>query len=237
MSEQDFQTYYKNLLGEKEFQKFLEALNKFYPKAFRINTLKWKVADFEKWAVKNNWNFLKIPFCKDGFYVNLPEEYERPLGNTIPHLAGYAYIQGATSMYPVEVLDVQKGDLVLDMCAAPGGKTTHIAQKLANTGFIVANEVDRKRLQALRENIERLSILNFAITSLHPSFFQDYYPNKFDKVLVDAPCSGEGMFSKSEEVMKKWSMKYIKGFAAMQTKILSCAFDTLKPEVVLFYST
>ncbi|OGJ51986.1 hypothetical protein A2335_03100 [Candidatus Peregrinibacteria bacterium RIFOXYB2_FULL_32_7] len=237
MSQQNFQNYYKNLLGEKEFDLFWSALNKSYSKAFRVNTLKWSVKDFQNFAKKETWKLKKVPFCKQGFWVTLPKSFEKPLGSTEPHLNGCGYIQGATSMYPVELLDVQEDDVVLDMCASPGGKTTHIAQKLGVKGFVIANEISLSRLAALRENIERLGVWNYAITNLKPSYFQRYYPKSFDKVLVDAPCSGEGMFLKSEEVMKKWSLKYIKGFVRMQVKILCSAFEALKEDGQLVYST
>jgi len=237
VSAQNFQNYYKNLLGEEEFDLFRSALNKFYPKAFRINTLKWTVSDFQKWAKKEGWKVEKIPFCKDGFYINLPENLDKPLGNTIPHLAGYGYIQGATSMYPVELLNVQEGDVVLDLCSSPGGKTTHIAEKLKNRGFVIANEISPARIIQLKENIYRLGIWNYAVTNLNPSYFEKNYRNIFDRILVDAPCSGEGMIAKSNEVMQRWDIKYIEGFARMQVKILSSAFEALKPDGHMVYST
>lgn len=237
MSLVDFQNYYKKILPEGEFEKFFKALRLVHPKIFRVNTLKWTAKKFEKWAKDNDLNINKIPFSDDGYFVEMPKESKKPLGSMRPHLSGYGYIQGPTSMYPVEMLKIKKDDVILDMCSSPGGKTTHIAQKLKNTGFIIANEISLQRLNALRENIERLGVWNYAVTNLNPSYFKENYPNHFDKILVDAPCSGEGMNSKSEEVMKRWTIKYIEGFARMQVKILSSAFEALKPKGYLVYST
>lgn len=237
MSKQAFQDYYQNLLGENEYQQFWEAQNAYYPKAWRVNTLKWSVDDFKSWAKQENWKLKEIPYSKEGFWIDLPEDYGKGLGSSLPHLSGYSYIQGATSMYPVELLDIRAGDRVLDLCASPGGKTTHIAQKLNNSGLVIANEISRNRLPQLKENIARLGIWNAVVTNLRPDYFAKYYPESFDKILVDAPCSGEGMIAKSTEVMNKWSPKYVKGFAKMQVKILKSAFEALKSGGTLVYST
>ncbi len=236
MPKEAFENYYKKLLGEKEFEQFWISQNKFYPKAFRVNTLKQSISEFKKNAKKEKWKLEKIPFCKEGFFVDLPSNI-KSLGSTIVHNSGYGYVQGATSMYPVELLDVKKGDVVLDLCASPGGKSTHIAQKLNGDGLIVANEISRNRLAQLRENIERLGIWNAVMTNLSPDYFAKYFPKSFDKILVDAPCSGEGMINKSSEVLKKWSIKYVEGFARMQMKILKNAFEALKEGGTIVYST
>ena len=133
-----------------------------------------------------------VPWCADGFYYDAAA---RP-GLSPLHEAGCYYLQEPSAMAPVELLDVRPGMRVLDLCAAPGGKSTQLAAKLAGCGLLVCNEIHPKRAQILAQNIERMGIANALVLNEHPKNLSPRFDGYFDRVLVDAPCSGEGMFRK-----------------------------------------
>ncbi len=170
------------------------------------------------------------PFCPQSFYV------DRPLGNHPYHLAGAFYLQEPSASSAVQILDVQPEDIVLDLCAAPGGKSTQIASHL-DDGILVCNEYDSKRAMVLLSNLERMGVQNFVLTQGEVGPLCEELHDCFDKVLVDAPCSGEGMMKKHDAAMQSWSLEHVQACARRQKEILSCAYRALKKDGILVYST
>ena len=174
-----------------------------------------------------------VPWCADGFYYDAAA---RP-GLSPLHEAGCYYLQEPSAMAPAELLDVQPGMHVLDLCAAPGGKSTQLAAKLAGCGLLVCNEIHPKRAQILAQNIERMGIANALVLNEHPKNLSPRFDGYFDRVLVDAPCSGEGMFRKEEAAVADWSEETVAMCAARQIEILRTAASLLRPGGRLVYST
>lgn len=176
-----------------------------------------------------------VPWCPDGYYLR-----QRPQFTLDPFLhAGCYYVQEASSMFVDEVLAqfVSPDSIVLDMCAAPGGKSTLISQYLGNEGLLVANEVVRQRVFILSENIQKWGNGNTIVTHNQARDFGDQLDNLFDCILVDAPCSGEGMFRKDEGAIDEWSLRNVEMCAARQKEILRYVWPALKPGGVIIYST
>ncbi len=170
------------------------------------------------------------PWCRSGYYG------EKLPGSHPFHLAGLYYSQEPSSMCPGEALPLEEGDLVLDLCAAPGGKSTHIASRMRG-GFLVSNEIHPKRAGILLENIRRMGIENCAVINEDPKNLERKFPVFFDKVLVDAPCSGEGMFRKEKAAVEDWSVNHVLSCAIRQKSILDSAVKMLRPGGMLMYST
>ncbi len=173
-----------------------------------------------------------VPWAENGFYLS-PDSR---LGQSAAHEAGAFYMQEPSAMAPAEALDVQPDDLVLDLCAAPGGKTTQLARKLTR-GTLVANEIHPGRARILAGNVERLGLKNVIVTSAPPEKLSRQWPLLFDRVLTDAPCSGEGMFRKNPAAMEEWQPSSPSGCARRQRDILACAVSLLRPGGTLVYST
>ena len=212
-------------LGD-EYEAFLASLERPRAVALRFNPLKGQrpALDF----VKEN-----VPWEPEGFYYD-PES--RP-GLHPYHEAGVYYLQEASAMAPVALLEPQPGEWVCDLCAAPGGKSTQIAGRMAGEGFLLCNEFSPKRAKILSRNIERLGISNALVTNETPARLAQALPGCFDRVLVDAPCSGEGMFRKEEAAVTDWSQETVEMCAARQADILESAAKLLKPGGRLVYST
>lgn len=174
-----------------------------------------------------------VPFCPSGFYY---EETDEP-GKHPFHQAGLYYIQEPSAMFVAEQVGAMPGEKVLDLCAAPGGKSTQIAASMKNEGLLVTNEIYPKRARALSENIERMGIRNALVMNETPERMADYFPGYFDRILVDAPCSGEGMFRKDPEAAQYWSTGHVRECAALQAKILDQAYRMLSTDGILVYST
>ena len=153
------------------------------------------------------------------------------------HEAGAYYLQEASAMAPVALLDPQPGESILDMCSAPGGKSTQIAGRLQGEGFLLCNEYSPKRAKILARNIERMGIANALVTNETPAALAKRLPGFFDRVLVDAPCSGEGMFRKEEAAVTDWSQETVEMCARRQAEILDAAAELLAPGGRLVYST
>ncbi|MBT7903059.1 RsmB/NOP family class I SAM-dependent RNA methyltransferase [Candidatus Woesearchaeota archaeon] len=199
-------------------------------KSLRVNTLKKSVAEIKE-RLEKNFKLEPIPFCKEGFWVY---GERTDLGNLLEHTLGYVYIQEAASMIPPVVLDPKPGELVLDMCAAPGSKTTQIGCQMRNKGFIVANELTWQRIMALGLNVQRCGLTNYSITNMKGQKI----PNlEFDKVLIDAPCSASGTIRKSASPVITWNPKTIQKISKIQKELMEHGFNILKPGGVLVYST
>jgi len=158
-------------------------------------------------------------------------------GRTLMHQSGAVYSQEPSAMFVGATAAPQPGDKVLDLCAAPGGKTTHLASYLQGQGLLVTNEINRKRVKVLAENVERFGIRSAVILNESPDRLSPIFPDFFDKVLVDAPCSGEGMFRKDPDAMQYWSLDYVQECADRQREIMTEAIKMVKPGGQLIYST
>lgn len=218
----------KSLLGE-EYYAFASQYELPHSRGLRINTLK---AEIEK-ADNFGFTFEKTPFSPEGFKILSGEK----LGASPYHHAGAFYSQEPSAMSAVTALDPKKGECILDMCAAPGGKSTQIAARLDGEGCLWSNEYVRSRANILISNIERCGIRNAVVTSMRPDALAEKTGAVFDRVLVDAPCSGEGMFRREENAVRDWSPENVAACAVRQAEILDCAAECLKDGGVLVYST
>lgn len=218
------------LLLEEEYDSFIESYEMDRVQGLRRNPLKISEEEFEHLSP---FHLKKIPWVKEGYYYS---GQERP-GKHPYHEAGLYYIQEPSAMAVVELLDPRPGEKILDLCAAPGGKTTHIAGRLKGEGFLVSNEIHPARAKVLSQNVERFGIMNGVVTNEDSQSLSHYFPEFFDRIVVDAPCSGEGMFRKDEAARLQWSPDHVKLCAKRQEEILLNAAAMLKPGGVLVYST
>lgn len=217
-------------LLEDEAEQFLAALRQERVYGLRINTLKLEPAT---WMKCSPFPLEPVPWCRSGFYV--PPD-SRP-GRHPYHAAGLYYIQEPSAMAAAEMLDVRPGETVLDLAAAPGGKATQLGAALQGKGLLVANEIHPFRAAVLAENVERFGIPNALVMNERPERLAERFPAFFDKILVDAPCSGEGMFRKDPQAVTEWSPEHVAGCARRQDAILDEAAKMLKPGGKLLYST
>jgi tRNA (cytosine49-C5)-methyltransferase len=225
---------YKALLGQ-DYDRFLEYSFSYLRKSIRINTLKADVAEVKKRLEAQDFSLEQVPWCKEGFYIEHTSG-RRDIGCTIEHQIGYYYVQEAASMIPPVVLDPQEGEIILDMCASPGSKSTQIAQYLHNTGIIISNDLTTKRIAPLSINLQRCGAYNSVITIMHGASFQRL-DMEFDRILVDAPCSGVGAARKSLKTFLMWNPQMVKRLSATQKALIEAAFSKLKRGGTLVYST
>ena len=226
-----FLTRMKELLQD-EYDAYVETLSQPAYKGLRVNTTKISSEMFQQ---ENILSLSPSSICKDAFYYDRNEVSS--LGNHPAHLCGLFYIQEPSASSAVEILDVQEGDWVLDLCAAPGGKSTQIATKLNHSGFLVANEIVKKRAMVLLSNLERLGFSECMVTNASPTDLEKVFEGCFNRILVDAPCSGEGMFKIHESAMDEWSIEHVESCAQRQRHILESAYQMLKQDGILVYST
>lgn len=224
----DFLNRMKQDLGER-YDDFLASYSRSPYKAIRINTLKISVEEFKKISP---FKLEPVPWEESGFYID-----EDKAGKNAYHAAGLYYSQEPSAMSAAPLLNVKPYERVLDMCSAPGGKGTQLAQKMRGKGIIVLNEVDYSRAKILSRNVERLGITNAIVLNCSPDEIADRYLGYFDKILVDAPCSGEGMFLKEPAALTEWSPQNVLSCAVRQSKILVSAKKSLKAGGLLVYST
>jgi NOL1/NOP2/sun family putative RNA methylase len=219
-----------NLLDTKEYEEFVNSfdLPRYY--GLRVNTLKISVEEFLKITP---FVLEPVPWTKDGFYYR---EGENP-GKHPYYYAGLYYIQEPSAMLPGAVIAAKPGENILDLCAAPGGKTVQIAAGMKGKGLLVANDINSDRVKALVKNIELCGVTNAVVTNDTPKNLSGKFMNFFDKILVDAPCSGEGMFRKDEDAAKSWGKYKCDLCSGMQRDILSYVDKMLKPGGYLVYST
>ena len=215
----------KNQLCQ-EFPAFLDSLERPRAVALRFNPLKEKMPKLP--FVGEN-----VPWEPMGYYY---DPQSRP-GLHPYHEAGVYYLQEASAMAPVQLLDPQPGETVCDLCAAPGGKSTQIAGRMQGKGLLLCNEFNPKRAKILSRNIERMGIANALVTNEHPQRLADRLAGFFDRVLIDAPCSGEGMFRKEEAAVTDWSQETVEMCARRQEEILHSGAQLVRPGGRLVYST
>ena len=227
----------KNLLEENEYEAFLSSYGQERLFSLRVNTLKTDREFFMKLVSKERASdapsLVPVPWEQDGFYYS---EKWRP-GRLPWHEAGMYYIQEASAMAPAVLCGAQPGERILDLCAAPGGKSTKLAASLRGRGLLVANEIHPDRARVLSANIERMGVRNAVVTNETPQRLASRFPVFFDRIVVDAPCSGEGMFRKEEEALLNWSMENVYRCANRQEEILEEAASMLRPGGTLIYST
>ena len=215
----------KHQLGE-EYEDFLKSLERPRAVALRFNPLKGE-------APRLDFVEQPVPWEPMGYYY---DPQSRP-GLHVYHESGVYYLQEASAMAPVALLDPQPGERICDLCAAPGGKTTQIAGRMLGEGFLLCNEINPKRAKILSRNIERMAVSNALVTNEHPDILSKRFPGFFDRVLVDAPCSGEGMFRKEEAAVTDWSQETVEMCARRQAEILHSAAAMVRPGGRLVYST
>jgi len=209
---------------------FFEYMVKPIRPSIRINTLKCEIEQVVE-NLARRFELKKIPWCEEGFYINT-ENY----GDIMEYRLGLIFPQEAASMIPPLLLELSNKDIVLDMCAAPGAKTTQIAQYMENRGCVIANEPNIRRINVLISNLQRCGVLNTQVTRYDGRFFSKY-ENCFDSVLVDAPCSNAGMVRKNFKYLKSWREKEIEHLSRLQKALIIAGYRTLKNGGVLVYST
>ena len=229
----------KELLGE-DFGDYIEILKKPPVRSIRCNTLKISPEELKKRLEKKGWKINSL--WKNYPEIMVVESNLEPgeLGRSLEHLLGYYYIQELASMLPVIALEPKPGELILDLCSAPGSKTTQLASKMENTGTIIANEVSLGRIKILASNLERCGVINTIITKKDGAALCRILKKEgfsFDKILVDAPCSGEGTLRSSPKTYSMWNINTIKNLPKIQRSLVMSAFELLKVGGEIVYST
>jgi len=229
------------LLGKAEAEKFFEISYTKTPTSIRVNTLKISVDDLKKRLEDYGWK-IRQPF-EEFPEVMVIESKLNPgeIGKTKEHLMGYYYVQEISSMLPMLALQPKPGEIILDLCASPGSKTTQAAAMMNNEGTIIANELNMGRIGILNSNLERCGVMNTIVTRKEGGALCNRFLKKsqmrFDKILVDAPCSGEGTLRKSPRTFEIWNINMIKKIAGVQKQLAIAAFKLLKVGGEMIYST
>lgn len=217
----------KNYLSESDFNKYLECLNEKPTRSIRLNNI-----DYDTFTSDNNMPLEKISYDPDGYYLLNDEKY----GNSIYHHLGAFYFQEPSAMLPVNIYKFRGDEIVLDLCASPGGKSSQILKRIPS-GVLVSNEIDKKRSDILFSNLERLGYSNAIVTNNSPLELARVFTAFFDVILIDAPCSGEGMMRKEIEARENWSLDNILLCAKRDKEIINCASKMLKSGGKIIYST
>ena len=227
----------KLMLGD-ETDLYLKYLEKPPLPSVRTNTLKISVNELKQ-RLENKWKIKQLPLFPEAMTIK-SELGPGELGKAIEHQLGYYYAQELASMMPPIALEPKGHELVLDLCAAPGSKTTEMAMMMNNQGTIMANDVKIDRLKALSVNLERCGVTNTIITRMNGIVLCQKLAKAgflFDKILVDASCSGEGTFRSDPDAAEMWNFNMIKKYASMQKKLVSDSLSCLKPNGIMVYST
>lgn len=226
---QSFLDSMKEILGE-DYEAFLAEFDGQRQYGLRVNTLKMNLEEFERIAP---FHLKKVPWISNGYFY---EAEDAPAKHPF-YSAGLYYLQEPSAMTPASRLKVQPGERVLDLCAAPGGKATELGAALQGEGLLVANDINTARARALLRNLELFGISNSFVTNEPPHVLAERFPEFFHKIMVDAPCSGEGMFRKNPAVVDSWQEKGPEYFSKLQREIIVQAADMLLPGGMMFYST
>ncbi len=223
----------EDILGS-ELDEFLRWMEAPLQDVIRVNTLKIDRETLYERLTSQGFELEELDFYRDAFRI---KKAPMPPGKTIEHFLGYFYVQEVASMLPPLILDPAPGEYVLDMAAAPGSKTTQMAQMMGNTGVIVANDINFERIRALSHNIDRLGVLNVIVTEFDGYKFAHLTPETFDRVLIDAPCSAIGTLHRSQEILKWWSWQKVGRLVRTQRGLILAGYDALKPGGIMVYST
>lgn len=229
MLPEEFTERMKQML-QSEYEDFVASYDSEKYQALRLNPLKGQTGEF---FAQNPFTLTPVPWTEYGYYYT---KEDRP-GKHPYHDAGVYYIQEPSAMAPAEYLAAKPGEYVLDLCAAPGGKSTQIAAQMQGEGILISNEIHPARAKILSENMERMGVKNAIVTNETPEHLSEEFPEYFDRIMVDAPCSGEGMFRKNEDAVSEWSLENVAVCAKRQDGILDCAADMLKAGGRIVYST
>ena len=227
---QEFLREMEELLGHKEFTEYLDSFKKERSHALRVNDAKLSPQAFIQ---RCRQKLTPVPWISNGFFYE--EGWEA--AKDPDYAAGLYYLQEASAMTPASLLPVSPGDRVLDLCAAPGGKATELGVKLKGKGLLFANDISNSRAMALLKNLELFGIPNICVSSESPGRLAKVLPEFFDKILVDAPCSGEGMFFREPAMVKDWKERGPAYYQPIQKEIVGQAVRMLKPGGLLLYST
>ena len=225
----NFINRYSQLTNWEQFKQYSLS---FLRKSIRVNILKISIEECKKRLEKKGWKLTPIPWCNQGFWIEHPTR--RDVGNLWEHHMGYFYVQEAASMIPPIVLEPQPDEAILDMAASPGSKTTQIASLMKNTGVLVANDYKADRLAALGMNVQRVSATNIIITLTHGQRLKKV---QFDRILLDAPCSGTGTIAKSLKTIQMWNPTMVQRLQKQQLQLIEQAWSLLNADGTLVYST
>lgn len=225
-----FYEHISSIIGNEESDKLIKAIEQDPIKCLRVNTLYCNINDFY-----NNYpNMSKNNLIDYSFYYD-KNEYD--FGKSIEHFAGGIYIQDASAMLVTHILNPKPNEKIIDLCAAPGGKATQAAILMNNTGLVIANDYNEKRSEILSENVERLGITNTIVLNNKVETISNHFGGYFDKVILDAPCSGEGMFRKNNESYLDWSIEKVRRCSNLQKELIMHAYSLLKKDGIMVYST
>lgn len=225
-----FQERMQQMLGDEEYAEFLKSYDLPFHNGLRINTWKTKPQELlQRMGV----NLKQVPWNETGFYLENKKQFSKH-----PYYqGGLYYIQEASAMLPAKLVNAQPGEKILDMCAAPGGKSTAIGAALKGEGLLISNDISKSRAKALLRNLEGFGIINSIVVSEYPEKLSRYFPEFFDKVLIDAPCSGEGMFHKEPSMTESWLRMGPEEYHKLQMEILTYGAKMVRPGGKLIYST
>ncbi|MBI2652030.1 NOL1/NOP2/sun family putative RNA methylase [Candidatus Woesearchaeota archaeon] len=218
-----------------DWEAFKQCSLTFLRRSIRVNTLKISIKELKE-RLEKNWTLEQIPWCKEGFWIEHAKKERRDIGNLIEHSLGYFYTQEAASMIPPIVLEPKPSEIVLDIAASPGSKTTQIAQYMQNKGILIANDYTYERMKPLSINLQRCGVTNAMITLMEGQWFRKA-GIEFDKVLVDAPCSGTGTIRKSLKTIGIWNPDMVRRLSITQKQLIETGFNLLKQDGTLIYST
>ena len=225
-----FQERMQQMLGDEEYAEFLKSYDLPFHNGLRINTWKTKPQELlQRMGV----DLKQVPWNETGFYLENKKQFSKH-----PYYqGGLYYIQEASAMLPAKLVNAQPGEKILDMCAAPGGKSTAIGAALKGEGLLISNDISKSRAKALLRNLEGFGIINSIVVSEYPEKLSRYFPEFFDKVLIDAPCSGEGMFHKEPSMTESWLRMGPEEYHKLQMEILTYGAKMVRPGGKLIYST
>ena len=226
----EFVEHLKSYLSNEEIDKLMDSLKDESLHAVLLNPKKMSDEEFLKLFP----DVIKHPIVAHA-YIYKKEIYN--LGKSIYHTLGCFYLQEPSAMVPAYLLNAEENDLILDMCAAPGGKTIQTSFLMKDTGLIISNDLSKPRTFSIVENVERLGLGNIVVTNNDLSLIDNKLQNTFDKIILDAPCSGSGMFRKEDKMVQDWSYNKVLKFAETQKQLISLAYSMLKPGGTLVYST
>lgn len=233
----DLQTrldHYRQFLSAEDFARLTASLEQPRLSALRVNTLKTTPDAVQSWAAWYGWDVQPVPFCAAGWQVT---QQNVPVGQTLEHANGFYYAQDAASMLPAELFSDHSAPLILDLAAAPGGKTTHLASRYADRGVIIANDTSAKRITALRANLQNWGVFGALITHFPGELFGGWFPEIFDRVLLDAPCSGDTLRITTGRKTRTVSDAERAQLCTRQDALLLSAFQALKPGGEIVYAT
>ena len=240
ITESGREVHFKEKFAERyskltDWEEFKKSSLSFLRRSIRANTLKSSVKELKE-RLEKNWNLEQVQWCKEGFWIEHVKKERRDIGNLMEHSLGYFYIQEAASMIPPIVLEPKPSEMVLDIAASPGSKTTQIAQYMENKGILIANDYTYERMKPLSINLQRCGVTNALITLMEGQWFKKS-GIEFDKILVDAPCSGTGTIRKSLKTIGIWNPDMVRRLSITQKQLIDTGFNLLKENGTLVYST